>query len=179
MTEHAGWGASDATLVDRAVAGDEAAFSALVAAHSRSMARLSFAICGDTEMARDAVQAAWVVAWAKLASVRERQHVRSWLLTVAANEARRLARRERHRVHAEQRAAARAREPTPVDAADFADLARLLDQLALEERELLGLRYGLGFTSQEIAARLGSSPNAVRVRLTRLLQRLREELDRA
>ena len=49
----------------------------------------------------DAVQAAWTIAWRKLGSLREPARLKQWLISVAANEARRLAKRRRRRVEVE------------------------------------------------------------------------------
>jgi RNA polymerase sigma-70 factor (ECF subfamily) len=46
-----------------------------------------------------------------------------------------------------------------------------------EQREALRLRYGEGLATRDIAARLGKTDVAVRVLLSRTLQRLRELLD--
>jgi DNA-directed RNA polymerase specialized sigma24 family protein len=52
-----------AATVALAGAGDEAAFAQLVASYHADMARVAFAACGDRDLAADAVQAAWLVAW--------------------------------------------------------------------------------------------------------------------
>lgn len=168
-----------AGLVRRAAKRDRAAFTALVETHSSSMARLAFAICADAEVARDAVQGAWAIAWRKLDTLRDEERVRSWLLTLSANEARRLVRRQRSRREAERRVVASRAVEHRDPPTGHADLANALQHLDADSRELLGLRYGLGMNSSEIAAQLGSSPGAVRVRLMRLLDRLRKELDDA
>jgi len=46
----------------------------------------------------------------------------------------------------------------------------------MDDRTLLAMRYVAGFDATEIADALGSSPAAIRQRLKRLLDRLREEL---
>jgi RNA polymerase sigma-70 factor (ECF subfamily) len=167
---------SEPRLVQRAAAGDEGAFAALVAAYSSSMARLSFAMTGDKEMARDAVQVAWEIAWRKLPTVRDPRRVRSWLLVLTANETRRVMRRQRTRRAAERLATPIAATADPDAMAIHADLERALGRLEPAARELLGLRFGLGMSSVEIAGHTGSSPNAIRIRLTRLLARLRQDL---
>ncbi len=62
--------------------GDAVAFARIVAAHHDPMARLCFVICGDQDMAQDAVQAAWPIAWRKLGSLREAGNLRPWLVTI-------------------------------------------------------------------------------------------------
>ena len=60
-----------ASTVALAGAGDEAAFAQLVASYHADMARVAFVACGDRELAEDAVQSAWLVAWKKLHSLRD------------------------------------------------------------------------------------------------------------
>lgn len=67
----------------------------------------------------------------------------------------------------------------PSSGIEFVDLAGALRELDPPDRELLALRYVLELTSQEIATHLGISPEGVRSRLHRLVNRLREELSNA
>ncbi len=167
-------------VVERAAAGDEEAFAAIVATYQQDMVRVAFGICGEADLARDAVQAALVVAWRKLGTVREPQHVRSWLVAVAANEARQLVRRRRP-----LRLDELSVEPTadgggdPAGAISRVDLEKALRKLTADERAVIALRYGAGFDSEEIGRILGVSASGVRSRLARLMDRLRKDLDDA
>ncbi len=49
-----------------AAAGDEAAFTRIVAACQRDMIRVACAICGEPDTALDAVQSAGLIAWREL-----------------------------------------------------------------------------------------------------------------
>ena len=53
-------------ILERAVAGDESAFARIVAAHHSDMARIAFFVCGDLDVAEEAEQAAWAVAYHRL-----------------------------------------------------------------------------------------------------------------
>src|SRR6476646_4629448 len=86
-----------ASTVADAAAGDTNAFASIVRAHHDDMARVCYLICGDQDMAQDAVQTAWPLAWRKLGTLRDPDRLRPWLISVAANEARRLVRARRHR----------------------------------------------------------------------------------
>lgn len=153
------------------------AFDRLVEVHGSSMLRLCYVICGDAEMARDAVQDAWQRLWHSPPDLRDEARLRSWLLSVAANRARELARRTRRGSVLEQQAIRPGTLSDPGAGIEQLDLVRALDGLEPEARELIGLRYLLGWTSQEIGIHLGLSPEGVRSRLHRLMERLRTELD--
>ena len=84
-----------AGAVAQAVAGDEAAFARIIHAHHDEMTRVCFLICGDLDLADEAVQAAWLIAWRKLSGLRDASRLRPWLVSVAANEARQILRRRR------------------------------------------------------------------------------------
>lgn len=160
-----------------ATAGDETAFARIIQAHHDDMARVCFVICGDLDIAEEAVQAAWPIIWRKLASLRDPDRLRPWLVSIAANEARQLIRRRRRRAVVEISVVATA---TPgVDPAlriGDLDLANALARLDPDDRALLALRYVAGFDSTELGRALGRSPSGTRARLARLLERLRTEL---
>ena len=175
-------GATRTALRD-AVAGDETAFARIVAAYHGDMTRVAYGICGDPDLACDAVQAAWLIAWRKLRTVREPDHLRSWLVAVAANEARHLVRRRRPgRIVEIELDPAVSNAPGAVapDAAGEIrrlDLANALRRLTPEERSLVAFRYGAELDSAEIGSLLGISASGVRARLMRVMGRLRKELD--
>ena len=177
-------------MVASAATGDEVAFARIVAAHHDDMARVAFVVCGDVTLAQDAVQAAWPKVWAKLDQVRDPARLRPWLVSVAANEAKQLARsRSRRRVRditvdesVDDAVAARAaggrdrRSSDPGDRAGELDLANALASLDESDRTLVALRYAAGLTSDEIGRVIGMTGGGVRARLARTLLKLRKEL---
>ena len=165
------------TTVAEAAAGDADALARIVGAHHDDMARICYVICGDRDMAQDAVQTAWPIAWRKLVSLRDPDRLRPWLMAVAANEARQIVRRQR-RHHVVEIEVADVGSPHDDPAANSAltDLAVALRRLSPEDRTLLALRHVAGFDATEIGRELGLSPSGVRSRLARMLDRLRSEL---
>jgi RNA polymerase sigma-70 factor, ECF subfamily len=163
--------------VSDAAAGDVAAFARIVAEHHDHMARVCFVICGDRDMAQDAVQAAWPIAWRKLASLREPDRLRPWLVTITANEARQAVRRQRrHGVVEIEVADVGSQQHDPSLRAARIDLAAALRRLSPEDRSLLALRHVSGFDATEIGRAMGLSASGVRSRLARAAARLRSEL---
>jgi RNA polymerase sigma-70 factor (ECF subfamily) len=174
-------GAGDEPLGDmlaRAAAGDEAMFTRIVQAHHADMAKVCYFICGDLHQAEDAAAAAWAVAWRKLGTIRDPERLRSWLVAVAANEARQSVRRRQRRslveIQVDEAALgglSRKTEP-PRDL----DLANAIGRLAPDDRSLLALRYVAGLNATDLGRVTGRSASGTRARLARLLGRLRTEL---
>lgn len=166
--------------IESAASGDEAAFGRIVAAYDDDMRRVCRFIARDDMLAEDATQVAWSIAWKKLGSLREPERVKPWLVSIAANETKRLL-KKRHR-NAEVTPDAGAMErPGGVDPAtgiDRIDLRHAMAKLDPDDRALLAMRYVAGFDSNELGAAIGLSPSGTRVRLHRLLERLRKDLDR-
>jgi RNA polymerase sigma-70 factor (ECF subfamily) len=166
--------------VRAAASGDEQALAQLITAHHSPMVRAAYVVTGDAATAREAAQNAWSVAWTRLGTVREPSRIREWLVAIAANEARQLARRAQRRRVREIRVDGS--EPLVRDPAEdiaLVDLERALGCLSYDDRRLLALRYVASLDSTVIASHLGLSASGVRSRLARTLERLRRELDGA
>jgi RNA polymerase sigma-70 factor (ECF subfamily) len=167
------------TTVHLAAAGDEIAFARIVSAHHAEMVRVAYVVCADWDIAEDAAQAALWIAWRKLPSLRDPARLRPWLMSVAANEARAILRRQRrHPVIELTIATDWTGAGDPGDEIGQVDLANALCRLEPEDRALVALRYLAELDSADIGALTGRSASGVRTRLSRLLQRLRKELDR-
>jgi RNA polymerase sigma-70 factor (ECF subfamily) len=165
--------------ITSAASGDEVAFGQIVRAHHDDMRRVCRFITRDDGLADDAVQLAWTIAWRKLHTLRDAARLRPWLISVAANEAKRLAKRRRRRLEVELPSAGIDR-PGGIDPAtgiDRVDLRRAMAGLHPDDRALLAMRYVAGFTAVELSSAIGLSPPGTRARLARLLKRLREELE--
>lgn len=159
-------------LVAAARAGDTAAFAVLV---ERNRARVE-AVVGrmvraeDTE---DLVQEALIRAYLGLSQLRDPERFGAWLCGIAVNLAKMRLRRRALEVRLIE-------EPCRDGDFEEPDLMRLVrdavDVLPEGQRDAVLMHYVDDLSCDEIAALLGSSPGAVRVRLHRARQQLREEL---
>lgn len=167
------------SVVADAIAGDTVAFSSIVRAHHDDMVRVCQVIAGDPELAQDAAQAAWPIAWRRLATLRDHALLRPWLVTIAANEARRMLRGERRSRTTELASADVALiDLDPAQRDPDLDLIASVRQLGADDRRILALRYVAGFDATEIGRAIGMTPSGVRSRLQRAVERLRREVDR-
>lgn len=167
-----------ASTVELAAAGDEVAFAQIVAAHRAEMVRVAYVVCADWDMAQDAAQAALWIAWRKLPSLRDPDSLRAWLMSVVANEARAIVRKQRR--HPVTELTIEADGPAgddPGDGIGQVDLSNALHRLGPEDRALVALRYLADLDSAEIGTLTGRSASGVRTRLSRVLDRLRKELE--
>lgn len=169
-------------VVSAAASGDAVAFARIVAAHDGDMSRVAYLVCGDVDMAHEAVQSAWSIAWRKLGRLRNGDRLRPWLVTIAANEARQLLRRQRRQrvveIPMEEAAFGTGGPAFPTGQVQerLLDLRGALLTLSVEDRAIVAMRYALGMTSLEISREIGLSPTGVRSRLARALARLEQEL---
>ena len=188
MPEHL-WGMTSVTgtaeetlarAIPLAASGDQAAFARIVQAHHGDMTRVCYVICGDLDLADEAVQSAWPIVWKKLGTLKDPERLRPWLVSVAANEARQLVRHRRRRAVVELSvgpAAMHAKTAAdPAGRTADLDLVNALAKLDPDDRALLALRYVAGLNSTELARATGRSASGTRARLARLLDRLRTEL---
>jgi RNA polymerase sigma-70 factor, ECF subfamily len=151
---------------------DVRAFESLVRTFDGEMVKLAYVIGREIELAQDAAQDAWSLLWRRPPELRDRNQLRTWLLSVTANNARQTMRRRR----IGRRLINQAAEQTPSDrSAEMVELSDLLARLPVEDRQAIGLRLVLGFSTQETASIMGLSESALRSRLHRALRTLRRE----
>jgi RNA polymerase sigma-70 factor (ECF subfamily) len=173
-----------ADLVAAARTGDREAFDALVGRTYVETFSLACRLVGDEHDARDVVQESYLRAYRGLRRFRGEAQFTTWLYRITANCAStHLGRRSRHR-HEElddEIAEGHAGGATdPEAAAEAGDLRQRL-QLALSSlpprlRAVVVLRDVYDLPHEAIAAELGISVSAAKVRLHRARRRLRSEL---
>jgi RNA polymerase sigma-70 factor (ECF subfamily) len=140
--------------------------------------RVAIHLCGDAAEAEDLVQATFVAAIEDAERFEDGADVLAWLIGILTNKARHGRRQAAREVDPErllERTVA-----TPLDEAAEAEfqgeLARAIDAQPDTFRQALVLRLRHGMKTADIAHVLGVSPGAVRVRLSRGMERLRESL---
>ena len=167
-----------AQTVAAAVAGDQVAFARLVADYHSDMVRVCQVITRDADQANDAAQEAWGICWRELRRLRDPSRLRSWLVAIAANEARQIVRSQMRRTVTELRVdGPRYDDEGTTVWGGRIDLRNALAGLSVDDRQLLALRYVAGFDSSELSRITGLSPSGTRARLQRLLATLRTELE--
>lgn len=177
----------DSRLASAARAGDQRAFSAIVARHKAALYRTSLRITGDPDHALDVVQESFVAAFGALARYNPQRPMRAWLTRIAINKARDWQRRQavRRLVGAllpfdsgEADTATEAPGPDRIaeDRDQAALTARALQALPPRLREVIVLRAIEGYDQGETAQLLGISAKAVETRLYRARRRLTELL---
>jgi RNA polymerase sigma-70 factor (ECF subfamily) len=141
------------------------------------MLRVARSLC-DGHMAEDVVQETTLRALQH--PPRHMGFLRSWLRKAVANTSLELMRAEARRTRREERVArVEGHEPTgPETSSLYERIQQALDSLREPYRTVLALRFMDGLAPEAIAARTGTSLEAVRTQLKRGRKQLRDELDR-
>jgi RNA polymerase sigma-70 factor (ECF subfamily) len=172
----------EASLIDKARAGDRDAQEVLVARHLGEVYGLAYRILGDRDVAQDAAQDALVNALNGLARFRGESSFRTWLLRITVNAARSHSRRRWRRrevtLTLAEDVASDARDPASVTAAldEAGRASQMLERLPRKQRLAVVLRATQGLSYQEVAAILECSEGAARVNYHLGIKRLRELL---
>jgi RNA polymerase sigma-70 factor, ECF subfamily len=172
--------ASDADLIQRAGAGDRAAFETLYRRYARAIFGLALRRLGDRARAEDAVQETFTSVWR---SARSYDPARGpggpWLYAVARNA---IIDRSRARVETPMEVPDEAAvEEGPPELAERSWVAlrvhRALEELPEREREVLSLAYWSGLSQSEVAGFLGIPLGTVKTRTRAALARLADILE--
>lgn len=182
---------SEAALIQRCLAGEEAAHAALVFEHHRLVLGLATHLLGDREEALDISQEVFLRVFRTLHRFRGQSSLRTWIFRIVVNQVRNRQRWWRRRArfrqvsldqhirdHGEIVLGADASTPDRELARKEvgARLKAAIQHLPFDQRTALVLREIEGLHYDEIAFSLGLPVGTVKSRLTRARQALRAEL---
>jgi RNA polymerase sigma-70 factor, ECF subfamily len=184
--------------LERARAGDERAFTALVEPFRRELQLHCYRLLGSAQDAEDLVQETFLAAWRGLGEFEERASLRSWLYRIATNRSLNAIRDRSRRPTTENtmNPSTTRRPPEPSWLEPYPDTALpdlgpgpearyeqreaiqlsfivALQQLPTRQRAALVLRDVLGFNTDEAASMLETTPQSIKA----ALQRARTTLD--
>jgi RNA polymerase sigma-70 factor (ECF subfamily) len=172
---------TDAALVRRVLDGDGLAFTALVDRHAGICLRFATRMLGNVEDAEDATQETLYRAHRALASYDGSTAFRTWLMTILVNRCRstmlyRHRREERIVVDSDKLALA-----TVATEVDNFDLRSVIEQAVArldgEQREAFLLKHVEQLSYDEMAEVTGVGVSALKMRVKRACDRLRDELE--
>ena len=167
--------------LDSSPAARREAFGELVVRFQDMAFACAFAVLGDVYLAQDTAQEAFVIAWQKLAQLREPAAFPGWFKRIVLTQCNRLTRCKRLQiVPLEEEVNASASDPGPHAAAEQHDLvAKVLEAInALPENERLvtTLFYIDGYTQADIGDFLELPVSTINKRLYSARQRLKSNV---
>src|SRR6266480_4310521 len=179
-------------LVASARAGDANAFEELVARYEDKIFRLTSNITGNREDAEDAMQDAFLKAFAHLDGFHGESRFYTWLVRIAANEALMRLRKRRPNQFSLDEPVKGDEDLMPRELADWGPspeqrfaqtemheiLSEVIDKLEPDFRIVFVLRDVEELSTEETAKVLGISVPAVKSRLLRARLKLRQKLNR-
>ena len=171
-----------ATILERAIAGDSAAFEQILRLYERRVLMLSWRLLGNIEDAQDSTQEVFLRAFKYLHRLDTSKPVEAWLVRITVNVCRDFGRHRQRR----QSLAAEFKIPRVTNADPYSDLASderkkmLRDAIAglpLKERAAFVLRDIEGLPTSEVAAILNSSETTVRSQISIARVKIRKAIE--
>lgn len=170
--------ASDAELIGWVLDGNSEAYAHLVARYRDRYARYARRMLGDRDDAADALQDAFVRAYRSLERCTDRDRFGAWLFRILVNRCRTAGgqrkRREQAFVHDDEALLGAAEEHPAERAALREEIERAMTQLVPEQREAFLLKYVEELSYEEMAELTGAGVSALKMRVKRAGERLRE-----
>lgn len=174
-------GLSDAELVQATRRGEQRAFAELVRRYRDRHARFATRMLGDADEAEDVLQSVFVRAYRHIDRCEDPARFGAWLHRIAVNECRTFATRRG------QRELKLVREPlvlegleseTPgSDPALRLRIEQALAQLPVDQREAFLMKHVEELEYEEMAELTGAGVSALKMRVKRAIERLREQLE--
>jgi RNA polymerase sigma-70 factor, ECF subfamily len=177
-------------IVDRAKAGDAAAFEELIDCYQRKVLSTAWRMMGNREDARDAAQEVFMRVHKYLSGFRSDQDFAAWLYRIIVNVCRDHQRKQggRHQFASfesereagtfEALVSSEDVEANAIKSQQRAMIAEALDTLSTKERAAIVLRDLEGLSTEEVARVLGSSQTTVRTQISSARAKIKQYRDR-
>ena len=176
----------DVALIQRILAGDEAAFASLVRKYQEEVHRLAWRKIGDFHIAEDITQETFLRVYQKLETLEDPTLFPGWLYVIVnhlcvawfrKNRLQAESLEETHISEIETEAYSRYVATEHAKTSDEAQrglVEKLLTKLNESDRTIITLHYFEEMTSAEIGTFLGVSENTIKSRIRRARQRLKK-----
>ena len=181
---------SSASVVERAKAGDSAAFEELIDCYQRKVLSTAWRMLGNREDAHDAAQEVFLRVHKYLKGFRSDQDFAAWLYRIIVNVCRDHLRKrgnpyqfasfesEREDGAFDALRSGEDVEANAIKSQQRALIADALDTLPAKERAALVLRDLEGLSTEEVARVLGSSQTTVRTQISSARAKIKQYRDR-
>jgi RNA polymerase sigma-70 factor (ECF subfamily) len=171
---------SDAVIVARVLRGDVEAFRILVERYRDRYARYALHMLGNREDAQEALQDAFMRAYRSLARCEDPERFGAWLFRILVNRCRTLGARRGRRAQTfvvDEVALLEASHEHPAEQQAWREeIDRALQRLRPEQREAFLLKYVDDMGYDEMSQLTGVGVSALKMRVMRACDRLREML---
>lgn len=168
---------SDADIVRRVLAGERDDYAELVRRHQEILYRHARGMDIDHDTALDLVQDSFIKAFARLADCKDPAHFRAWVFRIMRNAC--LDHLKNVRRLSVPLSALPDADAIPADSGDAemsATLREALASLPVSLREAFLLKHDANYTYEEVAELTDATPSAVKMRVHRAREALRDFL---
>src|SRR3954470_11996505 len=173
-------GSSDAVIVARVLRGDVEAFRVLVERYRDRYSRYTFHMLGNREDAEEALQDAFTRAYRSLSRCEDPERFAAWLFRILVNRCRTMGARRGRRSRTfvvDEIALLEASEEHPAEQTAWREeIDRALQRLRADQREAFLLKYVEDMGYDEMSRLTGVGVSALKMRVMRACERLRELL---
>ncbi len=180
---------NDAELIQRTLEGDQDAFGSLVKKYQKGVHALAWRKIGDFHVAQEITQDAFLKAYQKLSTLKNRNAFSGWVYVIVARMSKDWLRKNRLPMdpldttdvsevdHVSYSRYTAEKQAAEADETRREIVKELLKKLPESERTVITLHYLGEMTVKAVAEFLGVSQNTVKSRLNRARNRLRKEED--
>jgi RNA polymerase sigma factor (sigma-70 family) len=177
---------SDIELIEQTLAGDQAAYAALVKRHQRFVFTMAMRFVKTREDAEEIAQDSFIKAYRSLASFQQNAKFTTWLYTVVYTTAMTFLRKKRIDTSSidDEETYIQLENKGGYDVNNVENKSRsyylnqAIAQLLPDDATIITLFYQGEQSLEEIGATMGIEANTVKVKLFRARQRLKEKLER-
>ena len=168
--------AQETQIVARILEGDRQAYSLLVRKYQSAIYNLAYRMTANSQDAADLTQDIFIRAYTYLWRYNPEKKFFTWLYTIALSTIKNHLKKSKRYKHTQEINRAEHQFPVQVNMPEAEEISSYLLRLDLETRALIIMKYQQELSFEEIAQITGKSISAVKMRVYRGLESLRETI---
>lgn len=165
---------NDDELVDSIVQGDIHSFEVLYDRYASKVLKRCYFICLNSDQAHDLMQDVWIKVFLNLYAFKKESAFSTWLYRLTTNHCLNYLKSKIQSDNFMQKI--EPEESEHIDHSISADVKNILSRLSLEDRTILAMKFMGEYTYEEISAACGIGVSAAKMKVSRLIAKLREEV---
>lgn len=163
-------------LIEKAKEGDKDAFTTLLVNNKAKLYQIARAKLQNEDDIEDAIQETMILAYTKMRTLKENSKFNAWIIKILLNKCTEVYRKNKNKPIPFEKVEKVVEDNISDKMEAELEKEKVLRVLSEEEKVLIWLYYGNGYTTKQLSEILEKNENTLKTKIKRMKEKIRKEL---